>query len=52
MLSIKSSKKRAVRDGAFLVVVRTGASTCLVEMMEQNFCMGHLNVGSHDRVLI
>ena len=52
VLSIKSSQTDQFREGAFLVMVRTGASTCLVEMMEQNIRMGHLNVGSHERVLI
>ena len=50
VLSIKSSKTDQFREGASLVVARTGASTCPVEMMERYFRMGHLNVGSHDRV--
>ena len=52
VLSIKSSKTDQFREDAFLVVVRIGASTCLVEMMERNFRMGHLNVVSNERVLI
>ena len=50
VLSIKSSKTDQFREGASLVVARMGASTCPVEMMERYFRMGHLNVGSHDRV--
>ena len=50
VLSIKSSKTDQFREGASLVVARTGASTCPVEMMERYFRMGRLSVGSHDRV--
>ena len=49
VLSIKSSKTDQFREGASLVVARTGASTCLVEM-ERYFRLGRLSVGSHDRV--
>ena len=51
VLSIKSSKTDQFREGASLVVARTGASTCQVEMMERYFHMGRLSVESHERVL-
>ena len=51
VLSIKSSKTDQFREGASLVwQLRTGASTCPVEMMECYFHMGRLSVGSNDRV--
>ena len=50
VLSIKSNKTDQFREGASLVVARTGASTYPVEMMECYFHMGRLSVGSNDRV--
>ena len=38
------------KEGASLVVGRTGMNTCPVEMLERYFRMGGLSVGSHDRV--
>ena len=50
VLCIRSSKTDQFREGASLVVARTGTCTCPVEMMERYFRMGHLSMGSHDRV--
>ena len=50
VLNIRSSKTDQFREGASLLVGRTGTATCPVQMMESYFRLGHLNVGSHDRV--
>eukprot|EP00731_Ephydatia_muelleri_P022428 Em0015g11a len=50
VLSIRSSKTDQFREGDSLLVGRTGAITCPVQMMERYFRMGHLNGESHDRV--
>ena len=50
MLSIQFSKTDQFREGASLVVGRTGVSTCLVVMLERYFRMGGLSFGSHDKV--
>ena len=50
VLSIRSSRPDQFREGASLVVARTGVSTCPAVMMERYFRMGGLSVGSHDRV--
>ena len=50
VLSIQSSKTDQFREGASLVVGRTGVSTCLVVMLERYFRMGGLSFGSHDKV--
>ena len=57
VMSIKSSKTDHFREGASLVVARTGARTCPVEIMERYFRMGHLSGGgggggSNDRVFV
>ena len=49
VLSIRSSKTNQFREGASLVVARTGTRTCPVEM-KRYFRMGRLSMGSHDRV--
>ena len=48
VLSIRSSKTDQFREGDSLLVGRTGAITCPVQMMERYFRMGHLNGESHD----
>ena len=48
VLSIRSRKTDQFREGAFLIVGRTGVSTCPVVMMECS--MGGLIVGSHGKV--
>lgn len=50
VLNIWSSKTDQFREGDSLLVGRTGATTCPVQMMERYFRMGHLDGGSHDRV--
>lgn len=50
VLHIKSSKTDQFREGASLVVARTGLSTCPVAMMERYFRLGNLCSGSHDKV--
>ena len=50
VMHIKSSKTDQFREGASLVVARTGLSTCPVAMMERYFCLGNLCSGSHDKV--
>lgn len=50
LLNITSSKTDQFREGASLVIARTGLSTCPVAMMERYFQLGKLCIGSHDKV--
>ena len=50
VLKIVSSKTDQFREGAALVIARTGLCTCPVAMLERYFHMGGLCSGSHDKV--
>ena len=50
VLKIVSSKTDQFREGAALVIARTGLCTCPVAMLERYFYMGGLCSGSHDKV--
>ena len=48
VINITSSKTDQYREGASLVIARTGTATCPVSMMQRYFSMGHLVHDSQD----
>ena len=48
VIQITSSKTDQYREGASLVIARTGTATCPVSMMQRYFSMGQLAHGSQD----
>ena len=48
VIHIASSKTDQYREGAFLVIARTGTATCHVSMMQHYFSMGQLVHASQD----